>query len=485
MKSKLILKFSVGLLSFITFLSVLIYVGDDFNLGYKNKNLDKSLPNPIDYDSFALFEPTFDLPILYIYSYDIEKLIPDWSWAPDAPLLPLREESYVDLYVFNRDENNLDDIPTSIYPNAIMNLRGRTSSYLQDKKPFSIKFKDDEGLATDVPILNLNPESSFVLHAPLIDRSLIRNYLGYTLQSEVLDYAPETQFVEVLIDVPDSTVSQGDYVGVYLLVEKIKQGNNRVNIQDFTIANDAADQFYNGGGYIFKRDHYEVGYDDAYRLESNKFGNEYSIVYPDDEELTELAAQTIFNELELYETALYTPNHPDFEKYYDIEQIARAMLVTELLKNHEGFTASTFFYRDVGGKIKYIQWDFDIGTGNFDFSEDFSSTKGFYLFNTTYAQPFLEHDVFIDVLIEQWELLREEGNALSEEFLATTIDDVILYLNNATARNSTTFPNMYFDIPFGNAKSTLTNSYEEQLYIREYILSRGEWIDENIHSFKN
>ena len=65
--------------------------------------------------------------------------------------------------------------------------------------------------------MGLPVENDWVLHAPIADKSLMRNKLVYDLAGEMGQYAPRAKFCEVVID--------GDYRGVYVLIEKVKQDN--------------------------------------------------------------------------------------------------------------------------------------------------------------------------------------------------------------------------------------------------------------------
>ncbi len=313
-----------------TLVAVMVFVPDFFsyNLGYKNAEIALTVPSKeIDED---LRETEFTLPVLYLYSYDLTKLLGlDWIWLEGGPEMPLREQTKVDIYVFERPVNKVTDRPTHVYYSANMKLRGRTSSYMQQKKPLSLEFRDDEtGESLNYPFLSLPSESDFVFHAPYIDRSLIRNYLAYTLQGQVLDWAPQVQFAEVFLETPDSELSMKDYGGVYLIVQKIKKGKNNIAMGDFKMADDSAQQFEKGGNYIFKRDAYEPGFDTAVRLDANKYGNAYSLVYPKAEETTEEVESIIYNEIELAETALYEGSFEELNKYFDLEEFAECMLVT-------------------------------------------------------------------------------------------------------------------------------------------------------------
>ena len=449
-----------------------------YDISYKNEKLDIHIPNQVEED---VANTTFTLPILYIYSYDKDKLIPLWQWSADGPTMPLREESSVDLYLFDREENNPGDIPSHIYYDEMMKLRGRTSSYMQDKKPFSLEFRDEEGNPVNYDFMGFPAESDFVFHAPYIDRSLIRNYMAYNLQAQLTDWAPRGRFAEVFVDTPDSTLTMDDYQGVYLIVEKIKQDKNRIAIGKYKTPDSMDNVFRDGGNVIFKRDTYEEGYDTALRLAENSLGNSYSVVYPKAEDMDENAAQAIASEIEIYEKALYEGTDEEFAQYYDVEQIARVMLLAEYMKNYEGFTSSLYYYRPRGEKIKAIQWDFDIGTGNVDYDKDYDNARTFDVLADKRTKQYLQHENFQQALITQWKALRSDGGILSEENIIAMLDDAETQLDGAWQRNDEKYSYIFNgEMPYANKKNKLENSAAEREYIREFLIERGRWLDEHI-----
>ncbi|MBQ9845549.1 MAG: CotH kinase family protein [Oscillospiraceae bacterium] len=450
----------------------------NYDINYKNEKLDIHIPNTVEED---VQQEKFTLPVIYIYSYDIDKLIPYWEWSADGPVMPLREESSVDLYVFNREENSPEDIPSHVYYDEMMKLRGRTSSYMQDKKPFSLEFRDDEGFPVNYDFLNFDAESDFVFHAPYIDRSLIRNYIAYTLQSQLNGWSPKCQFAEVFVDTPDSTLSMEDYQGVYLIVEKIKQDKNRIAMGEYTTPESMDNIFYEGGNFIYKKDAYEEGYDTAVRLEKNSLGNSYSIAFPKAEDMDAAAAKAIKDELEIYEKALYEGTDEEFSQYYDIQQIADVMLMTELLKNYEGFSSSLYYYRPRGEKIKVIQWDFDLGTGNVDFSNSLKNVPEFSILDQSRVKQYMQHENFRNTIITRWKELRSEGGVLSEENIIALLDDAENQLEGAWQRNDEKFGYIFLQsVPFGNKYNKLENSEQERDYIEKFLIERGRWMDEHI-----
>jgi len=116
---------------------------------------------------------------------------------------------------------------------ALLNVRGH-SSLRYPKHSYTVKLVNELEDAQKVSILGMPKESDWVLYGPYPDKTFMRDVLAYELSNKMGRYAPRTRFVEVFIDRSGGRLGQRDYMGVYVLVEKIKRGKNRVNITDLS-----------------------------------------------------------------------------------------------------------------------------------------------------------------------------------------------------------------------------------------------------------
>lgn len=446
----------------------------NYDIGYKNAQIAQSVTDqPISED---LKETEFTLPVLYIKCSDIKTLM--------DKKLDNRPQVSADIYVLDRNVNRITDIPTHVYKNTMMSLRGNSTALYQPKKSFNVDFVKEDGTSLNLPFLGMPAESDFVLYAPYLDRSLIRNYMGYTLQGMVQEWAPECVFVELFLDKPDTDLSFKDYQGVYMATENFKRGVNRINVGNFTVADNPERQFEEGGGYIYNLDWYNPLRDNVTRLDENKHGNTYNLVYPKPQAMTDEYERIVFNEIELYEDALYNGTDEELAKYFDIEEIARNMLVSEFLKCHEAYSASTFFYHKPGGKIKVVQWDFDLGTGNISsvLYQEPSREDFWVLSHWPMPQAFLKHKNFQQIMIQQWEILRR--NELSEENIIKMLDELEILLADAGKRNDMIFPDAFYAPQFAIWENNLESSQEERRFVKEFLIERGRWLDEHIYDLK-
>ena len=98
-------------------------------------------------------------------------------------------------------------------------LKGRgNSSWKMPKRSYQIKFHEKRSL------LGMHEARKWLLIANYADASLMRNRLICDLAGELMDYAPDSRYVDLWID--------GEYLGNYLLCEKIEVGDGKVELQN-------------------------------------------------------------------------------------------------------------------------------------------------------------------------------------------------------------------------------------------------------------
>ena len=109
---------------------------------------------------------------------------------------------------------------------ALFRIRGNSSRNF-DKKSYRIKLVEDETAASgnDLPLLGMNPDNDWALHGPFLDKTLLRNYMWMNISAEVMGYAPNVRFCELILN--------GEYRGVYVLMETIKESEYRVDLSDY------------------------------------------------------------------------------------------------------------------------------------------------------------------------------------------------------------------------------------------------------------
>ena len=147
---------------------------------------------------------------------------------------------------------------------ALMHVRGH-SSLRYPKHSFALKALNELGDSHKVSLLGLSKDSDWVLYGPYPDKTLMRDVLAYDLSNAMGRWAPHGRFVEVFVNENSAVLSMSHYAGVYVLMEKITQNKDRVDIAK--LGPGASREPEISGGYIFKKDH-------AGTSERRKFGPE-------------------------------------------------------------------------------------------------------------------------------------------------------------------------------------------------------------------
>jgi hypothetical protein len=264
-----------------------------------------------------------------------------------------------------------------------MHIRGNsTTDY--DKKQYRFETWDENSSDPDpkaryrdmdVSLLGFPAESDWILQGPYSDKTLMRNYQMFTWSRQIGRYAVRTKFVEVFLDYDgDGQVewnsgmdgSDTDYRGVYVFMEKIKRGNDRVDIARLDPSDNAEPEIT--GGYILKKDWGGDGfmtaiYDDYIMYEDPRY-----------EELTPAQRTWIEDHFNEFETALASGNYnnPAHANYYgnyiDIGSFIDHHILVEFAKNVDGFLLSTFLYKERNGKINMGPiWDYNGSLGGADY----------------------------------------------------------------------------------------------------------------------
>ena len=384
--------------------------------------------------------------------------------------------------------NHLSGDPT-LETDMLIKMRGNSSSRF-DKKQYRLTFVDTEGydpqtddlqnlLHVSHPVMGMSSESEWVLNGPFRDKTLLRNYLMYNLSGEIMDWAPNVRYCEVILD--------GEYLGVYLMLETVKVDEDRVDLNKLNPQN-------TGTSYMLSRE--RVG-DTAYPL--NNFGtysgktyNELGVVYPGARSgRTEEHLEYVRQDISAFERMLYSLDYDHQERGYksaiDVQSFVDYFLLNEFSMNVDGGGLSTYIHKDLrSGFVMGPVWDFNNGFDNYEYyTMDYDE---FYLISKPWYVMLLRDEQFVEQVITRYAQLRQ--GVLSEEKIMTVIDETIAFLGPALERNEEKWGYSYDDGWLDNMDTKFQPlSYDrnpdnhahavEQL--KESIQRRGRFLDEYIH----
>ena len=117
--------------------------------------------------------------------------------------------------------NHIDDPHNEYSGNIGIETRGN-STQLYEKKTYTIELWDENLEDQSLPLFGMAEEEDWILHAMVLDKTQFRVPLCFDLSREMGHYASNYRFVELVIN--------DEYRGLYILTEKIKRDNNRVDI---------------------------------------------------------------------------------------------------------------------------------------------------------------------------------------------------------------------------------------------------------------
>ena len=362
-------------------------------------------------------------------------------------------------------------------------IRGSTSQQYP-KKGYGFETQDALGNLMNVSLLGMGAENDWILYGPYPDKTCIRNVLTFDLARKMGHYAANTRYCELVLN--------DEYRGLYVLMERIKRDDDRVNIADIHLPNPLNDSIT--GGYIMKVD--KLTGDVPYYWESN-YNSEVLFQFHDPEydELNTVQRNYMENYVNEFEAALMAPTFADpqlgYPHYIYEQSFHDFFILQELGRTVDGYRSSSFFFKDRDGLnwnspiVAGPMWDFNLYFGNADYCDAFLTTGWQYEFdnvcNFTTSIPFwwerlLQAPSYRDNLRCRWEELRQ--GPLHTDTINDFIDDMALYIEEARLRNFQKWPIIGVYV---NWNGFVGQTYQEDLdYLKMYMEQRSIWLDNNI-----
>ncbi|MCP4189120.1 MAG: hypothetical protein GY768_00680 [Planctomycetaceae bacterium] len=356
-------------------------------------------------------------------------------------------------------------------------------------------FQQDDDV--DVSLVGLPPDSDWVLHAPFgFDRALIRNQVFFDLANGVLDWSPHTRPIEVYLNRDDDVVSHDDYVGMYVLIEKVKRSPDRVDIQRITPADSDPNSQEISGGYIWKIDRSDPG--DA---PFSAGGRSLNWVYPKssgdrsriDQQVTAEQQAWVQSYFQEFAATLENPDLNDpagYSNYIDVDSWINAHLVNVLSFNVDALRLSTYLFKDRDGKIEYGPlWDCDRCMESNDDRDDdptiWSHPGGTDFFaagphNDPWFQQLFKDPNFWQLYIDRWSELRQTI------WSSAGLDQIIDQQAAQAAASSQLDADRWNRTFRGSAEydsGVLDETWEGEVeHLRMWLHARAEFMDQNFVS---
>ena len=349
-------------------------------------------------------------------------------------------------------------------------IRGSTSN-VWEKKQYGFETQQSDGSNFNTQLLGLPAENDWVLNGPYSDKSLMRNVLAYKLSENLGNYAPRTRFCELVIN--------NEYLGLYVLIEKIKRDKNRVNIAKLKPDEISGDDLT--GGYIIK---FDKGTGQSCGVIVTEFANIFTqIEYPDCDSIVDEQKEYIENYINSFEASLYSESFSDsligYRNFINVNSFVDYFIINEISKNIDAYNISSFLYKDKDskqGKLTFGPvWDYNIAFGNANYRDGYT-INGLQASSHIWYNRLLQDSIFTNLLEKRWVELR--NNHLSNNNILKIIDSISFLLDEAQERNfqrwnilsTRLWPNFY-----------VGDSYlDETNFLSGWLMARLSWLDNNI-----
>lgn len=382
--------------------------------------------------------------------------------------------------------NYMTDAPNDYNGKIGIEYRGNFSLSLP-QKPYAFETWDINGNAIDSSLLGMPAESDWVLLANYNDKSFARNILPFHIFDSMGNYATRMRLVDVVLN--------GEYQGIYLLGEKIKRGNNRVDVDKLEPQEITGIDLT--GGYILKIDYWDNN--DSWQLSHSPIGFpgldvHMVYVYPKPEDIVMQQKTYIQNFIDDYENALYGSNfaHPSlgYRAFIDVPSFIDYFIVNEVCRNGDGFKKSRFFSKDRDkndGTVKKLKagpvWDFDWAEKDMWGGSEDGSQFIYGLCDQDVNAPgwyirLLEDTLFANELRCRYDDLRR--SILKETYIDAKIDSVAQAVDESQVWHYQTWGHLGSATGTPEVQAPSQTYAEEVQRLKDWFHRRLTWLDANM-----
>lgn len=447
------------------------------------------------------------------YAFSIGSVI-SWSlFFSNAPAYPTAfTSSNLPLIIINTNGQTIVDNPKKIVHMGIIDNGVGVRNYLTDpfnnyngniaieirgswsqtfpQQQYGFETLDAANIEADTMVLGMPAQSDWILYAPYNDKTCMRNVLAYDIANKTGHYASRTRFCELIIN--------NDYLGIYVLEEKVKRDSNRVDVSKLLPTDTAGNDIT--GGYIVKIDKTtgaggSAGWSSKY---DGVPGTKIQFLYEYPSSVKIVAKQKAYIQayVDSFERALFSPwflnTDSGYKNYIDVQSFVDYFILNETCKNVDAYRISTFLYKKKntkGGKL-FVgpAWDYNIAFWNADYCEGYLTTGWQYQYNNICGSqggdnvPFwwtkmLQDPIYTDILKCRWAQLRQ--STLHTDTLLNLIDTMAMLLDESKDRHFTRWP-VLGTVLWANPQPVANDYAGEISNMKTWIQQRLIWLDANM-----
>ncbi len=382
--------------------------------------------------------------------------------------------------IINNDDNinHLGDEPEL---ESLMKIKYRgNSSILYDKHQYRFKLLDENGNPRKLNVLGMGEDSEWIINISMIDESLLRNYMCYSIAGEFMPYTPDVRFCEVVIKKDTGY----EYQGLYLMMEPVQQGKNRVEINKYNPKNDFT-------SYIVRRDRFdEEGIMlDTFATQNQLCYGYLDLKYPSGDDVSDKVIDYVTDDISKIEKILFSEDEATFleyPQYIDVDSFVDYFVFNEFFTNYDAGNNSTYLYKNDRGKLCIGPiWDYDNIADNISaylLDPEVISFEG-----QTWFPQLLQSEEFCRKLEKRYSELR--NSYFSDEYINSFVDDTIAYLGNARLRDWSRWNEQYtggrFQLIKDRYKVTVDrnfNDYDDvSQRLKDILNEHGSYILPELH----
>lgn len=308
----------------------------------------------------------------------------------------------------------------------------------------------------NVNLLDMPKENDWILSGIAFDTTFVRDYVSYKLSNNIGQYAARGRYCEVVLN--------DAYQGIYVLQEKLKADDSRIDINKIKEVDLSMPKL--SGGYITKTDKYS-GNELAWTMNSYGWGADFIHVHPKPDEVMseqDTYIQNIFQNLANQSLAQNNSVLDGYPSVIDIPSFVDFMIMNELASNPDGYQFSTFFHKDRNGKLRAGPvWDFNLTFGNDLFFWGFDRSKSdLWQFSVDNRGATFWTDLFYDptfncYFTKRWNELTQVGQPLHEDQIFDLVDETVSLISEAVGRQELVWGiDLQFEQRIANLKTFVT-----------------------------
>lgn len=423
-----------------------------------NVNADRYLDTPEWFEGlpFNVQNLITNLPIMVIETANNQSI-------PDEPKMT----AHMGLIDNGPNQMNAMQDAFNAYDGFIGIERRGNSTQSFPKTPYSFETRDEIGDNKNVSLLGMPEENDWILRASYLDHTFIRDALANHMSRMTGRWASRTRHVELILN--------GEYQGIYVLMEKIKQDKGRLDVAKLLSTDISGEELT--GGYIWKVDGF-----------SNEFGFNRSMVDPQTEDLAAEQFNYIkqvdddFRSMMNGTPEVYGDPNEGFVKHINVESFISEMIVQEAMRNIDSYAWSAYFHKDKNGLIHAGPvWDFDQSGGNSNWIDDGLYTSWLFDHPAKGDTPNFWKKLFDDPFYKysfklRWNELR--ADKFSDASLFAYIDSIASELAIPQTREFQKWPVLGQYVWRETSGFDQRDTYQKEVdYLKEFISNRLSWID--------